>query len=60
MSYKIIDYTGETVEDDFYSATAAYKFMSDLFTKEHIKNMGLKVIREENKQWPMNPHHLRK
>ena len=50
MSYKIIDYTGETVEDDFYSTTAAYKFMSDLFTKEHIKNMGLKVIREENKE----------
>lgn len=48
MSYKIIDYEGETVEDDFYTATAAYMFMQDLFTKDHIKNMGLKVVKMED------------
>lgn len=47
MGYKIIDYEGETVEDDFYTSTAAYMFMQDLFTKEHIKTMGLRVVKEE-------------
>lgn len=47
--YKIVDYEGETVQDGFYTATNAYIFMSTLFTKEHIKNMGLRVVgMEEN------------
>lgn len=47
MSYKIVDYEGETLEDGFVTATDAYTYMSKLFTKEHIKNMGLRVVREE-------------
>ena len=47
MSYKIVDYEGETLEYGFKTATDAYTCMSKLFTKEHIKNMGLRVVREE-------------
>ena len=47
MVYKIIDYEGETVADGFNTATDAYTCMSKLFTKTHIKNMGLRVVREE-------------
>ena len=46
MRYKIIDYEGETVADDFNTATDAYTVMNVLFTKTHIKNMGLRVVRE--------------
>ena len=48
MSYKIIDYEGETLEDGFVTATDAYTYMSILFTKDHIKNMSLRVVKEEN------------
>lgn len=48
MGYKIIDYEGETVADGFVTATDAYTVMSVLFTKEHIKNMGLRVVRMED------------
>ena len=48
MSYKIIDYEGETLEDGFVTATDAYTYMSILFTKDHIKNMSLRVVQEEN------------
>ena len=48
MGYKIIDYEGETVADDFNTATDAYTCMSKLFTKEHIKNMGLRVVKQED------------
>lgn len=47
MGYKIIDYEGETVADDFATATDAYIVMNTLFTKTHIKNMGLRVVRTE-------------
>ena len=46
MSYKIVDYEGETVADDFNTATDAYICISTLFTKEHIKNMSLRVVKE--------------
>lgn len=48
MGYKIIDYEGETLEDGFVTATDAYTYMSILFTKDHIKNMSLSVVKEEN------------
>lgn len=48
MSYKIVDYEGETLEDGFVTATDAYTYMSILFTKDHIKNMSLRVVKEEN------------
>lgn len=48
MGYKIIDYEGETLEDGFVTATDAYTCMSKLFTKEHIKNMSLRVVKQED------------
>ena len=45
--YCIVDYAGETVEEDFVSATAAYKWLHDLFTPSHIKEMGYHIIRED-------------
>ena len=47
MSYKIIDFEGETVESGFVSYTAAWLWMHDLFTDKHIKNMEYKIIRED-------------
>ena len=48
IGYKINDYEGETVADDFNTATDAYTCMSKLFTKEHIKNMSLRVVKQED------------
>lgn len=46
-SYMIVDYANEVVEDGFVSATAAYKWLHDLFTPSHIKEMGYHIIRED-------------
>lgn len=47
MGYKIIDFDGDTVQDGFYTATAAYMYMQDLYSKDFIKDIGLRVVREE-------------
>lgn len=45
--FKIIDYAGETVEDDFPNARAAYVWLSFKFSADFIHEMKMKVIREE-------------
>ena len=46
---KIIDYAGETVKDGFGSAAAAYNFLYITYSVDFIKEMGFRVIREEEK-----------
>lgn len=43
--YKIIDFEGETLEDGFISYGSAYHYLLSLFTPEHIRNMGLIIVR---------------
>ena len=45
--YAIVDYAGEVVKDYFGSAAAAYNFLYMTYSVDFIKEMGFKVIREE-------------
>ena len=47
MGYKVIDYSGETVKDDFGSAAAAYHYLALTFSVDFIHEMHFRVIREE-------------
>ena len=47
--FKIIDYAGETVKYGFGSAAAAYNFLYITYSVDFIKEMGFRVIREEEK-----------
>ena len=44
MSYKIVDYTGNTVNDGFKTYGEAFKWMHSLFTDDHIKLMDYLII----------------
>lgn len=45
--YKIIDYAGETIEEGFPNAKAAYVWLSFKFSEAFIHEMQFMVIREE-------------
>ena len=45
--FKIIDYAGEIIKDDFSSAEKAYSYLSLSFSPAFIHEMQFKVVREE-------------
>lgn len=47
--FKIIDYAGETIEEGFPNARAAYVWLSFKFSGDFIHEMHFKVVREEVK-----------
>lgn len=47
--YKVIDYAGETIEEGFPNARAAYVWLSFKFSEAFIHEMQFKVVREEVK-----------
>ena len=47
MSYKIIDFEGDTVMDGFKTATDAWVYMKRNYTQYHITNLDLQVIKED-------------
>ena len=47
MGYKVIDYAGETVKSGFMTVGATYNFLYITYSVDFIKEMGFKVIREE-------------
>lgn len=47
--FKVIDYAGETVKDNFPSAAATYHYLMLTFSVDFIHEMGFKVFREEEK-----------
>lgn len=49
MGYKIIDYAGDTLEKGFVSYGAAWHWIYQRYTSAAIKELEVKVIREEEK-----------
>lgn len=47
MGYKIIDYDGNCVKDDFKDAETAYKFMWSTYTKDFINDMDFRIVKDE-------------
>lgn len=47
MSYKIIDYQGETIQGNFRTATGACMYMQHEFSEPFIHDLEMKVIRED-------------
>ena len=56
MGYKIIDYEGETVIDNFKTATEAWIYMQKEFTPAYIHDVNMKVVREDNDEIYNNLH----
>jgi len=47
MGYKIVDFNNETVMDDFPTEGSAWTWIYSVFTKDYIKDVGLKVVKED-------------
>ena len=47
MGYKIVDYAGDTLERGFASYGAAWYWIYQRYTSAAIKELEVKVIREE-------------
>lgn len=49
MGYKVVDYNDETVMDGFSTEGSAWNWIYSAFTKDCIKDIGLKVVKEDKK-----------
>lgn len=47
MTYKIIDYEGETVKNGFTTSAEAWLWLHDNFTQSHIRIYNMRVIKED-------------
>lgn len=47
MSYQIMNYEFDTMADGFETATEAYCYMHKTWSKDFIKEMELKIVRED-------------
>lgn len=48
MGYKVVDFNNETVRDGFSTEGSAWNWIYFTFTKEYIKDVELKVVKEED------------
>lgn len=48
MGYKVVDYEGETVRVGFSTEISAWNWIYSTFTKDYIKDISLKVVKEED------------
>lgn len=48
MGYKVVDFHNETVMDGFSTEGSAWNWLYSVFTKDYIKDAGLKVVKEDN------------